>query len=698
MTKPMTRVAVAAGIALALAGLGHAGGLDRDVARLLDGGSGDDWAGYGGTFGEQHYSPLDQINAATVGKLGLAWSIDLPASNPMGEPLEVDGTIYYTTGYSVIHAADARTGKTLWSYDPKVWEVAGHKLGTAWGSRGIAWWKGKIYTGTQDGRLIAIDAKTGKPLWSQMTISPDDYNYITGAPRVFDGKVIIGFGGADVGHARGYVSTYDAETGKLLWRWYTVPGDPAKGFENEAMEKAAKTWSGTWWKWGGGGTVWNAMTYDPETDTIFLGTGNGSPWNHKARSEGKGDNLYLCSIVALDGKTGTYKWHYQINPGESWDYNAAMDMPLATLTIDGKPRKVIMQAPKNGFFYVIDRETGKLISAEPFAKVTWASKIDMATGRPVENPLARYDDGKTFNLWPSGAGAHGWYPMAASPRTGLVYIPVMERAADMYDIGVKDGSWFKNSPEGTGQTAAMAAYSDSTVRPNHSSRIDAWDPVTQTRVWTQPNAGNQGGGVLATGGDLVFQGQLDGHFRAFDAKSGKLLWSFDAKAPVIAPPISYRVGGRQYVSVQTGFSLAGSMSGKQLEPFRIDYRTQARRLLTFAIGGTKHLPPKAPDTLVPVADPDFRPDAAAEQRGTMIFHGRCLQCHGINAIAGGAAPDLRTSAIPQSAEAFKAVVHGGALLENGMPRFDWASDAQLDDLRQYIRAQAAAWRAGKKGG
>ncbi|RYE73658.1 MAG: PQQ-dependent dehydrogenase, methanol/ethanol family, partial [Myxococcales bacterium] len=335
--------------------------------------------------------------------------------------------------------------------------------------------------GTQDGRLIAVDAKTGKELWSRETVEPGQLKYITGAPRVFDGKVIVGFGGADVDLVRGYVTTYDAETGEQIWRWYSVPGNPAVDTD-ETTRTAAKTWTGEWWKLGGGGTVWNAMAYDPETDTIILGTGNGVPWNQKVRSPGGGDNLFLCSVVGLDGKTGKYKWHYQINPGETWDYNANMDIALADVTIDGKPRKVLMQAPKNGFFYVVDRTNGQLISAEKFAKVTWATKIDLTTGRPVENPAARYPDGASFELWPSGAGAHSIYKMSYSPKTGLAYLPVLERSATMVDFGVKDGSWRKLQPVGTGQTAAGAGYATTTAGGNNSSRLDAIDPVKQQRV------------------------------------------------------------------------------------------------------------------------------------------------------------------------------------------------------------------------
>ena len=351
--------------------------------RIADRADGTNWLSYGRSYDESHETPLTQIDAKTVSRLGLINAINLgPSPNGGTVPLAVDGIVYFTMGQSVVRAVDARAGKVLWAFDPKAAEVAGRKLRFGWGARGIAYWRGKIFVGTTDGRLIAIDAKTGGQVWSTQTTKGDDGRYISGAPRAFDGLIIIGHGGADYSPVRGYVTAYDAETGAQRWRFYLVPGDPAKGFENGAMKMAAKTWTGEWWKYGGGGTAWNAITYDADLDTIYIGTGNGAPWNHKIRSPGGGDNLFLCSIVAVDAKTGRYKWHYQVNPANDWDYNAAMDMTLATLQIDGKPRKVLMQAPKNGFFYVIDRETGKLISAEKFAKVTWASPHRPEDGTP----------------------------------------------------------------------------------------------------------------------------------------------------------------------------------------------------------------------------------------------------------------------------------------------------------------------------
>ena len=321
---------------------------------LAEGSGGKDWPTYGGLSDEQHFSSLDQINTANVGRLGLAWAVDLPVTaNPSTAPIAIDGVIYMSYGYSVVYAFDAISGQQLWSYDPKVTEVAGLRMRNGWGIRGIAYWQGKLFTGTQDGRLIALDAHSGKLLWSVQTLDKDSTGYITGAPRAFDGLVAIGFGGADVGANRGYVTAYDADTGKQVWRFYTVPGNPANGFEDEAMRRAAKTWNGEWWRSGGGGTVWNAITYDRKLDRVYIGTGNGNPYVQSVRSPKGGDNLFLCSIVALDARTGKYLWHYQTTPGEEWDYNSTMDITLADLPVGGKIREVLLHAPKNGFMYVI---------------------------------------------------------------------------------------------------------------------------------------------------------------------------------------------------------------------------------------------------------------------------------------------------------------------------------------------------------
>jgi quinohemoprotein ethanol dehydrogenase len=524
---------VSISLILLICWLRQAAAADVDNTSLANEADGDNWSGYGRTFSEQRFSPLDQVNRNTVRRLGLAWSYEFSDIwNVSSQPLAVDGVVYVAVGYSVVHAFDGASGKLLWRYDP---HVGLEKMRFAWGIRGLAFWQGKVYVGVQDGRLIALDAKHGQLLWETSTTEPGDNRYITGAPRVFNNKVLIGHGGADFGGVRGYVTAYDTETGRQVWRFYLVPGDPAKGFEDSAMAMAAKSWTGQWWKDGGGGTAWNAMTYDPELNRVYIGTGNGSPWNRKLRSPGGGDNLFLCSIVALDADTGQYVWHYQTNPGESWDFNSVMDLVLATLDIGGRPRKVLLHAPKNGFFYVIDRMTGKLISAEKIAKVTWAERIDLATGRPVEVRGARYEDGEIL-MWPGSAGAHNWQPMAFSPDTHWVYIPARELPGYYNDKGLTPQTW--NPQE---LPLGINAFFDDVPKAAGSSSLLAWDPVQQKQVWRQPTPGLTNGGVIVTHGGLVFQGHADGRFVAYDASVGDEVWNRDMGVGTQAAPITYAV-------------------------------------------------------------------------------------------------------------------------------------------------------------
>ena len=663
-----------------------------DSGRIRDGSDGNDWSAFGRTYGEQHYSPLTEINDRNVAHLGLAWSFDIPYGTTVAGSLAVDGVVYVTTGYSVIRAFEATTGRLLWLFDPHAAEAADIKLRQGWGNRGIAYADGLLYTGTQDGRLIALDVLTGKPVWQVMTLDAQDGSFISGPPRVFDGKVAIGFGGADSGPVRGYVTAYDAKTGRQLWRFYTVPGDPGKGFENAAMKRAARTWAGQWWKHGGGGTVWNAMSYDPDTDTLFIGTGNGAPWNYRIRSAGRGDNLFLCSIVALNATTGEYKWHYQVNPAESWDYTATMDMPLATLTIDGKPRQVIMQAPKNGFFYVLDRVTGKLISAEPYARVNWAKKIDRSTGRPVEMPGIRYEK-RPVTMWPGSEGAHNWLPMSFNPNTGLVYIPVYDLPYRYDDLGINLLHWAHLPGNGNGNGVNANVAMD--LPGAAEGRLIAWNPVTNKIAWQVPMPSFWNGGTMTTAGNLVFQGRADGRFVAYRADTGERAWIFDAGSAVLAPPITYRAGGRQYVTVLSGFGASGGVFGASVAKLGWDSRTQARRVMTFVLDGNAMLPvAPQPHAAQPIADSSYVTAPEAQQRGALTYGRRCIQCHGMDVIAAGLAPDLRSSPIPQSASAFDAIVQQGALVARGMPRFADLSAEERAELRQYLRSRSRDLAAG----
>ncbi|NKF21472.1 PQQ-dependent dehydrogenase, methanol/ethanol family [Solimonas marina] len=681
--KSLRIAAHAAGVLL-LMGLAGSAAADASVIdnqALADDTDGTNWAAYGRTFDEQHYSPLTQINTDNVGRLGLAWSLDLDdVWNVSTVPIEVDGVLYVAAGFSVIHAIDVRSGKLLWKYDPKVRD----KMRMAWGIRGMTYWNGKVYAGAQDGRLFALDAHTGALVWETLTTEPGDNRYITGAPRAFNGKIIIGHGGADFGHVRGYVTAYDAETGRQDWRFWLVPGNPADGFENKAMEMAAKTWKGQWWKYGGGGTAWNAITYDPKYNRIYIGAGNGGPWNAKLRSPGGGDNLFLCSIVAVDADTGEYVWHYQTTPDESWDFTSTMDITLATIAIDGKPRDVILHAPKNGFFYVIDRATGKLISAEKLGKVTWAKYVDKKTGRPVEVPGARYEDGEAL-IWPGSAGMHNWPPMSYSPATGLTYIPVHEMAGYYNDAGRDPKTWTMS----TGDVMGVNGFNEDVPANAGSSSLLAWNPVTQKKAWSTPTPGANNGGTMATAGNLVFQGQADGQLVAHDAKTGAALWHYDMGVGTMASPISYEVDGKQYVTIPAGWAGGQMLLGSLSAQHGWVGRDHPRRILTFVLDGQVKLPPSPPPSRpTPLADADFHVDPVLAKKGEALYGRSCVICHGVAVVAGGYAPDLRASAIPLSSAAFTSVVRDGGLVTRGMPPFAELSDDDLLALQHYIRQRA----------
>jgi quinohemoprotein ethanol dehydrogenase len=522
--------------------------IDDAALAASDGGN---WLAFGRTFSEQRFSPLADITSDNVSDLGVAWFRELPNDRSLlGTPLVSDGVMYFEGSYNVLRAVDATSGELLWEYDPQVIETAGDRMRIMWDqSRGLALYGDNVYIATIDGRLIAVDRTTGEERWSTMTVEPEQPLFITGAPKAFRGLVVIGNGGTELGAVRGYMSAYDADTGDLVWRWYIVPGNPADGFENEAMEMAAATWTGEWWKFGGGGNAWHGITYDAEFDQVIFGTGNGSPWNQRIRSPGGGDNLFLCSVVALDATTGEYRWHYQTTPGETWDYNSSMDVVLADLTIEGREVKAALHAPKNGFFYVIDRSNGDLISAEPFAQITWATGIDMETGRPIEAPGARYEDSLTM-VYPSAVGAHSWHAMSYNPSTGLVYIPAIDMPGAFSDATLDVSTW--QSPDWRFDPGVDPLVDD--IPPDvGTSTLKAWDPVAQELVWEVPKPGIWNAGTLTTAGNLVFQGQADGRLLAHRADDGEMVWSADLGLGISAPPITYSVDGTQYVALLVGW-------------------------------------------------------------------------------------------------------------------------------------------------
>ncbi|MBP7337081.1 PQQ-dependent dehydrogenase, methanol/ethanol family [Niveispirillum sp.] len=655
------------------------------------------WLSHGRTYGEQRFSPLDQINPASIGRLRLAWYHDLDTNRGQeGTPLIVDGVLYTTTAWSKVVAVDAATGKPLWSHDPQVPGRAAFNGCCDVVNRGPAFADGKLFLGTLDGRLQALDARTGTLLWSVQTTDPNQPYTITGAPRVAKGKVFIGNGGAEYG-VRGYVSAYDSATGKLVWRFYTVPGDPARkdGAASDAILETLgrPTWSGEdYWKkyGGGGGTVWDAIVYDPDLDQLYIGVGNGSPLNHVIRSEGKGDNLFLSSIVALDPDTGAYRWHYQEVPGESWDYTASQQIMLADLPVGGRQRKVILHAPKNGFFYVIDRQTGKTLSAEKYAPTNWATHIDLTTGRPAIVAEARYLE-KPFVATVGSAGAHSWHPMAFSPQTGLVYIPVQLIPGYYHRdkaFTYRKGRW-NLGYDLMRVPIPRDADGRKAMQDSLQGWLSAWDPVTQKEVWRADHGMAWNGGALATGGGLVFQGTFDGRFRAYDAGNGTELWSFAAQTSVMAGPVSYSVNGRQFIAVLAG---TGGAVPLALPSFQGPQARPNGRILAFALDGAAALPPL--DTIVaPPSNASVPAPAERIEQGRILYADNCGGCHGMGTLSGGILPDLRRSLVLESAEAWQQVVIEGAFQDRGMISFRPFLTAQdAETIRAYVADEAAHLR------
>ena len=589
-----------------------------------------DWPLHGLGYEEQRFSPLDQINEQSVGRLGLAWSRELGTTRGLeATPIVVEGVIYTSGEWSVVYAFDAVSGERLWMFDPQVPRSRARVLCCDSINRGVAVKDGRVFVGTLDGRLIAIDAERGTSLWQTATFDPARGYSITGAPRIVNDLVVIGNGGAEMG-VRGYVSAYRADTGELAWRTYTVPGDPAKGFESEAMERAAETWSGEYWQGGGGGTAWDSMVFDPELDLVYVGTGNGAPWYRDIRSPGGGDNLYLSSILALKASDGEIVWHYQTTPGDHWDFTATQPLMLAELPIDGVSRKVIMQAPKNGFFYVLDRVTGEFISAEAFANITWATGVDPETGRPIEAPGA-YTGNEPFIVSPDPSGAHNWYPMAFSPDTGLVYLPVRDNTVFLHR---PDPDWQPDDSrrnEGIDRNYAGPLLEDWLGAPPGVGRLVAWNPVTQSAAWKADFPVLESGGVLATAGNLVFQGRSDGTFAAFRASDGDVLWEFDAGTGILAAPVTFSVGDTQYVTLMVGWGGGmGLINPPTLGPIRRGYG----RILTFALDADAELDPPAFGHSGPPV-PAISLDASPEQiwAGQVLWDTHCFGCHGVMAVS-----------------------------------------------------------------
>lgn len=646
----------------------------------------EDWLSYGKNYAEDRFSELTDINKENIEQLGLVWSLNVGTKRGIeATPLVVNGILYLSLPWSKVVAVDVRKGETIWEFDPKVPKAYGEKACCDVVNRGVAIYEGKVFLGTLNGKLIALDAATGSISWEQQTVDTTKAYTITGAPRVVNGKVIIGNGGAEYG-VRGYITAYDAHSGEQQWRFYTVPGDPAKGFESPAMEAAAKSWDGEWWKYGGGGTAWDAMAYDPALNLLYVGTGNGSPWNRDYRSPKGGDNLYVSSILAINPDNGELIWYYQTTPGDTWDYTATQHLMLADLTIEGQVRQVIMQAPKNGFFYVLDRTDGSLISAEPYIYLNWAQKVDLTTGRPIETDFSRYQDVNAV-IFPGPGGGHNWQPMAFNRTHNLVYIPT-HHIAHQYG---NDPNWVYDTTAliwnlGTGMDPRLPIRQDTTP-PLMEGRLIAWDPAEQKEKWRVVHQDIWNSGVLATAADLVFQGSGDGFFYAFDAKTGENLWKQDLKTGIIGSPISYMVDDVQYITIAVGWGGIGGFHTKSTETIN------PGTLYTFALGGKASMPEypvsSPPKTLIELA---VSGSAESIANGQVLYGIYCQRCHGMAGMGGGIFPDLAYSN-PGVYQNFEDYVLKGLLLHNGMPVFEGRLDGQqVEDIKQFVLSSVEVLR------
>lgn len=655
-----------------------------------------EWLLHGRNYYEDRYSPLEQINKENVNRLGLAWSVNLGTQRGIeATPLVANGIMYVSGPWSMVYAINVTNGKLIWTYDPKVPRTYGEKACCDVVNRGVALYKGIVYIGTLDGRLVAMNAKNGKPIWTVLTVDTSKPYTITGAPRVIDGKIIIGNGGSDYG-VRGYITAYDATSGKQAWRFYIVPGNPAKPFENDAMEMAAKTWNGKWWEYGGGGTAWDAMAYDPELKLLYVGTGNGAPWNREHRSPGGGDNLFLSSILAIDPANGNLQWFYQTTPGDTWDYTATQPLILADLHINGEEKKVIMQAPKNGFFYVLDRTNGKFISAKPYVYVNWAKEIDQHTGRPVENDFSRYTNENAV-VFPHPLGGHSWQPMAFNKKTNLVYLTVR----DMSMTFGQDKNWKYNQPgfigSDTGWNTGVGFDPSKSVRQDSAAPKEtpqeiliAWDPVKQQEVWRVPLKGIWNGGVVTTSSGLVFEGTADGKFMVLDADNGKILWEVNIGSGIIGSPITYKLDGKQYVSIAAGWGGAAGLSSKFTEEI------YPGTVYTFALNEKTPMPIFVKQAKKQLINQEFSATKEELSHGGTLYMQYCRTCHGPVAQGGGALPDLGYSS-ESIHKIFKDIVLKGLLLSKGMPNFgNRLSEKDVKDIHSYVLASAKEQIAKRK--
>src|SRR5882762_567025 len=624
------------------------------------------------------FSPLSDINVKNVQRLGLAWVADLPTvDGTVGTPIVADGVVYQSAIFSRVVANDVRTGKQLWEFRPEI-HYAGN-LTRHYGivNRGVALWKDYVFVNTSDCRLIAIDRKSGKQSWAADVCVDNNDLTLTSMPHVGDGMVYVGTSNGDAGTSRCHVSAFDAVTGKRRWRFYTYPGSPAEdaaSSDPEAMRMAAKTW-GKGYK-PVGGCPWDSIVYDPTLHLLFDGTGGPVPMQLNERGESRGDELFSNAIVALNPDTGKYVWHYQVTHDDIANYEAIETITVTDLMINGQKRRVLLQAPKNGFFFVIDAKTGQFISAKNYTPVNWTDGYDAKTGRANWRPEVMYFTlpSKRATLLP-GTGGHGVAPMSYSPVTRLAYIPTTDLAMEYVVVSGGDYGGLDLNPSGLAATG--------------KAPLIAWDPVTQQERWRVDHPMPLNGGVLSTRGNLVFEGLGTGEIEAYQADTGKRLWSFQTEGGIASAPVTVKVDGRQLLVVSTG----NGGSTMTLRGYRALWNAPVRnatpRLLAFEIGAHKALPPIPP--VPPLPKPAVAaPSAAAVGNGASLFDMNCAPCHGQQLLAiRGAVPDLRRSSIPPNFEALKQVVLGGALVPGGMPRFE-LSEQELSQIRAYILKQSWA--------
>ncbi|MEM6652732.1 MAG: PQQ-dependent dehydrogenase, methanol/ethanol family [Pseudomonadota bacterium] len=657
----------------------------------------DEWLSYGFDREETRHSPLTGITAENISELGVAWTYDLATSRGVeSTPIVIDGTMYVTSAWSIVYALDAKTGEELWVYDPGVDRAVGVNACCDVVNRGVAVYEGKVYVGVIDGRVEALNAQTGEVIWSKVTVDQSKPYTITGAPRVVDGKVLIGNGGAELG-VRGYLNALDADTGDLIWRFYTVPHpekQPDGAASDEAFEQVANiTWgdTGAWKTDGGGGTVWDSIIYDQVNDTVIFGVGNGSPWNQRMRDPSGLDNLFLSSIVAVDADTGAYKWHFQTTPGDNWDYTATQTLILATLPLGdgGADRRVVMQAPKNGFFYVIDAETGAFIHGNNYVPMNWATGLTEA-GRPIEVPEARYAE-IPYLQTPGPLGGHNWHPMAYNPDVGLAYIPAQEiPQAYGTDPRFQENStkWNTGADFAAGIPQVIPSEVFKFLRSGLKGRLIAWDPIANEARWTVEHDGPWNGGVLSTASGLVLQGKLNGEFAAYDAATGEALWVHDVKSGAASGPGTFEIDGEQYVTITTGWGSAYLLSaGGVAAPQAV--QPTVGKVVTFKLGGDAEIA----DIDIALVDPtpkaeEFGTEAQLAS-GLVSYARNCTVCHGPFAMGAGVLPDLRWSSYASSAEAWKSVVIDGSLQSIGMVSFaDVLSEDDVEAIRAYVVQQA----------